>query len=96
MTAAIATTWPDAGLFVGAWPIEDIDQTLGELRAQAERDLADLLFNSGVQAAGAPSWQTADVDIERPWLVVMLPVVAWSDPVRARSRRSTTPIGGAR
>jgi hypothetical protein len=81
-------------IFRSVWPVTDLDQTEAELRVDAETDLPDLLFDAHVQPVGAGVWRVVPQDDGTSWLVLDLPVVPWSDPVRSRGRRATT--AGAR
>jgi len=91
------STADDRSVFRCVWLITDLDLTQAELRAEAERDLPDLLFAQHVQPDGEPRWRIeTDDDDGLTWLVLDLPVQSWSDPVRHRRRRATTSVGGAR
>jgi hypothetical protein len=80
-------------IFRYVWPIHDVDQTQAELRIDAETDLPDILFDARVQPAGEPVWRIASQDDGTAWLVLDLPVVPWTDPVRHRARRATVSSG---
>lgn len=69
--------------FRAVWPIEDLDQTRAELIEDALADLPDMLFEAGLAQVGPIEW-TTPCDGDGAFLVAVLPVAPWVDPVRAR------------
>jgi hypothetical protein len=71
------------------WLVTDL-LPLDELQHDARRDIADALFDLGVQSAGHEYWRTVRDD-GALWLVLSIAVVPYTDPRRDRTRRATTP-----
>lgn len=73
------------------WLVQDVDRTLGELIDELTPTLPELFYAQHVRADGPHRWHVESDADGQSWLVLDVPVHPWTDPVRNRDRRATTP-----
>jgi hypothetical protein len=72
------------------WLVEDDERTVSEIADELIPTLPDLFYARGVEAVGPLRWHPEPDDYGQSWLVLDVDVRPWTDPVRDRTRRSTT------
>lgn len=74
-----------------AWLVEDVDRTVSDIVDDVSPTLPDLFWGAHVAPDGPMRWHIEPDVYGQLWLVLDVPVRPWTDPVRDRDRRSTTP-----